>query len=94
MSKPFVSQLFFSSSLCSVAHFGDLSSSREKGLWPSSATSLSVWLKSRGEVGAVELERGLSGGRGRGLSSSEPGLRDIRTGPGREAKGCVRTECP
>lgn len=38
------------------------------------------------------MRRGLSGGRGRGLSSSEPGLRDTRTGSGREAKGYVRTE--
>ena len=93
MSKPFVSQLFFSSSLCSAAQLGDFSS-REKGLWRSSTTSFSVWPKRWGAVGVVGLEGELSGGGGRGLSSSEPGLRDTRTGPGREAKGCVRTESP
>lgn len=94
MSKPFVSQVFFSSSLCSAVHRGDFSSGSEKGLWQSSATSFSVWLKRWGEAGAMGLEGVLSGGRGRGLSSSEPGLRDTRTGPGREAKGCVRAESP
>lgn len=91
MSKPFVNQVFFSSSLCSAAHLGAFCSSRENGLRPS-ATSFSVWWKSLGEAGTMGLRRGLSGGRGRGLSSSEPGLRDTRMGSGREAKGYVRTE--
>jgi hypothetical protein len=83
MSKPLVSQDFFSSSLCSVAHHGAFPSGMELGLRPSSAASFSVGSRDRVEAGAEELERGLSGGRGRGLSSWEPGLRDTRTGSGR-----------
>ena len=92
MSKPSESQVFVSSCLYSADHLGAFSSSREKGLRPSSATSLSVWLKRLGEVGVVGTERVLSEGRGCGLRGSAPGLRDIRTGSGREAEGCERLE--
>ena len=51
---------------------------------------LSGW---RGEVGAMGTERGLSEGRGCGLISSAPGLRDIRTDsihPAEPLLGCQR----
>lgn len=45
-------------------------------------------------MGAVGTDRALSEGRGCGLGGSAPGLRDMRTGSGREAGGRERLEGP
>lgn len=77
----------FSSSRCSVVHFGAFSSSREQGGWPSSVTGCAMASKGRGETWTTELDTGLSGDSGWESRSSEPGLRDIMIGSGGVEKG-------
>lgn len=88
MSVPLVSR-DFSSSRCSLAHFGVFSFSRERGVRSSLVASWAMGSRSPGETWTIELEKGFfSGGSGWDSSSSEPGRRDIMMGSGRDVDGC------